>query len=193
MRPAALSTGGTLAALAILLAGCSDDSPGANVDPTGTQPPTAQGLPSDYEVPPIADPLDPGRFATEPCTLLTPAQRTEFGLPDTERNELAGTVECLLRPSGDTITTVQLKLQTGESLADVVAQCRGRNAPVACATWTPTTVEQYPAILDSGNLCRLMTGIADQTVLLVNDVAQPECRRATEITTAALAALREAS
>ena len=187
MRPSALKAGGILAALAILLAGCSDDSSAGDTDPT------APGLPSDYEVPPVTDPLDLGGFATDPCALLTPAQRTEFGLPDTERNELAGTVECLLHPSGDMITTVQLKLLIDESLADAVAQCRVQNAPAACATWTPTTVEGYPAILDSGNLCRLMTGIADRAVLLVNDVAQPECRRAIDITTAALAALREAS
>jgi hypothetical protein len=69
----------------------------------------------------------------------------------------------------------------------------GQNAPAACATWTPTTFERYPAVLDSGgDRCRLMTGVADQAVLLVNDVAQPECRRATEIATVALTTLREA-
>lgn len=192
MRSIALRTGGTLAALAVLLAGCSDGS--LDTDPTVTQPPAAPGLPSDYEVPPITEPLDPSRFATDPCTLLTPEQRVEFGLPDTEKNELAGTAECLLHPSGDTVITVQLQLMTDRGLADLVAQCRGQNAPAACATWTPTTVEQYPSVLDTGgNQCRLMTGVADQAVLLVNDVAQPECRRATEIATAALTTLREAS
>jgi hypothetical protein len=194
MRTVALWAGGTLAALAVLLAGCSDDSPDARADATVAQPSAGRGLPPDYEVPPIDDPLNPGRFATDPCALLTPEQRTEFDLPDTERNELSSTVECLLHPSGDAVTTVQLQLMTDRGLADLVAQCRVQNAPAACATWTPTAVEQYPAVLDSGgNQCRLMTGVANHAVLLVNDVAQPECPRATEIATAALTTLREAS
>ena len=126
-----------------------------------------------------------------PCAMLTPQQRTGFGLPDTEQNELVGTVDCLLHPAGDTVTTVQLQLMTDRGLTDLVAQCRGDNAPGACTTWKPTTVEQYPAILDTGDQCRLMVGVAEQAVLLVNDEAQPECRRATEIATTALTTLRE--
>lgn len=186
-----MRVGGALVTLAILLAGCADNP--LDTASTATQPPTASGLPPDYEVPSITDPLAPGRFATDPCALLAPEQRAEFGLPDTEQNELAGTAECLLHPSGDTVTTVQLQLMTDRGLTDLVAQCRGQNAPASCATWTPTTVEQYPAILDSGAQCRLMIGLADQAVLLVNDVAKPECQRATEIAKTALTTLREAS
>jgi hypothetical protein len=190
MKATLSQVGVALAALAVLLTGCSDDSGGAGADDlTGTE----SGLPSDYEVPPIADPLDPGRFAADPCALLTPEQRTEFGLPDTERNEFAGTVSCLLHSSGDTVTTVQLELMPDRGLPDMVAQCRGQNAPAACSTWAPTSVEQYPAVLDDGGLCRLMVGVAEQAVLLVNDVPEPECQRATEIATAALTTLREGS
>ncbi|HEY0450405.1 DUF3558 family protein [Actinophytocola sp.] len=179
-----------LAALVLLLAGCANEPAG---DPAVTQPPSASGLPSGYQVPAIADPLDPGRFAADPCALLTPGQRTELGLPDTERNELAGTVECLLHPSGDKVTTVQLQLMTDRGLADLVAQCRGDSAPAACATWAPSTVERYPAVLDTGGQCRLMVGVAEQAVLLVNDEKEPECRRASEIATTALTTLREGS
>lgn len=171
------------AALAVMLTACSEDA----VAPTGSE----TGLPSKYQVPVIADPLDPGRFAAEPCALLTPEQRNRFGLPDTEQKQLADTVECLLHPRGDSVTTVQLQLMTDRGLADLVAQCRGENAPKACTTWAPATVEQYPAVLDNGARCRLMVGVADQAVLLVNDVDEQECRRATGIATAALTTLRE--
>jgi hypothetical protein len=169
-------------ALALLLAGCSGES-----GDTGNPATTQSGLPSGYEVPPIGEPLNPGRFADDPCALLTAEARTGFGLPDTEEKELAGTAECLLHPAGDTVTTAQLQLMTDRGLADLVAQCRSAKA---CA-WTPTTVDQYPAVLDSGGQCRLMVGVAEQAVLLVNDVTQPECPRATEIATTALATLRE--
>ena len=183
-----------LAALAVLLAGCGGtdtqvDEP-AETESTVTAG-SPSGLPPEYGVPAIADPLDPGRFATDPCALLAPEQRSDLGLPGTEQEELAGTVECLLHPPGDTVTTVQLQLMTDRGLADLVAQCRGANAPAACTTWAPTTVERYPAILDSGRQCRLMVGVAEQAVLLVNDVAEPKCRRVTEIAAAALTTLRE--
>ncbi|OLF15701.1 hypothetical protein BU204_19980 [Actinophytocola xanthii] len=181
--------GGALAALAVVLVGCSADTGEGGADDPVVTP--SSGLPSDYEVPAIAEPLEPGRFADDPCGLLTAEQRAELDLPDTERTELGGTAECLLHPAGDRITTVQLQLMTDRGLADLVAQCRGDNAPAACATWAPNTVDRYPAIVDDGGQCRVMVGIAEQAVLLVNDLKQPECRRATEVATTALSTLRE--
>ena len=176
----------TLVALALLLASCADGA-GEAQNPE----PAQSGLPSAYEVPLITAPLDPGVFATDPCGLLTAEDRAGFGLPDTEQKELAGTVECLLHPDGDTVTTVQLQLMTDRGLTDLVAQCHGTNAPATCATWSPTTVQRYPAVMDDGGQCRIMVGVAEQAVLLVNDVTEPGCRRATEIATTALGNLRE--
>lgn len=181
-----------LAAFAVLLAagltGCAEEP---TDDPTVGTPTSVSGLPEDYEVPAVTDPLDPAPFAADPCALLTASQREGFGLPDTERQELAGDVECLLHPAGDTVTSVQLRLMTDRGLADLVAQCRTDNAPAACATWAPAEVETYPAVLDTGGQCRLMVGIAERAVLLVNDVAESKCPRATDIATAALTTLRE--
>jgi hypothetical protein len=52
-------------------------------------------------------------------------------------------------------------------------------------------VRRYPAIVDDGGQCRVMVGTAERAVLLVNDVQEPECRRATKIAATALATLRE--
>lgn len=182
MRAAAMT------ALALLLAGCAGGS--GDADSQVTAP---SGLPSGYTVPPVPAPLEPGRFAADPCALLTVEERTGFGLPDTERKELAGTVECLLHPSGDSLTTVQLQVMTDRGLADLVARCHAADAPAACATWAPDTVDGYPAVLDSGGQCRIMVGVAERAVLLVNDVAEPGCGRAGELAATALATLREES
>ena len=86
-------------------------------------------------MPAIVGALEPGPFAMEPCALLTEERRAELGLPDAERKERFGTFECLLHPSGDKITTVQLKLLLDQGLTGLVEGCRGEYAPASCKTW----------------------------------------------------------
>ncbi|MCT2583719.1 DUF3558 domain-containing protein [Actinophytocola gossypii] len=187
MRAAVISG---VAVVLLVLAGCADSEAG-QARPEAL--PTQTGLPADYEAPTIADPLEPGRFANDPCALLSEERRIELGLPDAERKERFGTFECLLHPPGDRITTVQVKLMLDRGLADLVEMCRGEYAPESCESWGPTEVERYPAILDTGGLCRLMTGVAERMVVLVVTLEEPGCRKATEISETAVATLRESA
>jgi len=174
----------------VLLAGCGGAEPATTPTATPTATPTEEptttraGLPDDYRVPDIADPLEPGVFLANPCSLLSVSQRAEVGLPVAEQSP--GVDTCVLGTERNPARPVELQILE-DSLVDLVDQCR---ADDTCATWTPTTVEEHPALLDTADACRLMVGLTDERTLVVNDLPESPCERAVTIAELSMEELR---
>jgi hypothetical protein len=168
-----------LAAVAVLTA-CSTGQP-------TSAPPTMM---STLDIPKVSKPLGIKDFATDPCGLLTDANRAELGLPTTAKDSTAchmytGPAE----PKPLAFLGVQVMADRG--LAAIYAQC-GTSASARCDTWALDSVNGYPLIRANGDTerkygsCKQFLGVSDQAVILINDVrtgqaTAPDCARSDRV------------
>lgn len=190
--------GATLAGV-LTICGCAASPDRADTSTRESTAPTE--APSSLVVPPVAQPLDVRAFVSDPCALLDDSQRRELGLPAASNGDDSGDSTCDLHVDPerkDPSNYLRLVVFADGGLADQYAQC----GTLDCSRWTTDGVGGYPVIratdemLSKYGSCKILLGVADDAVVAFIDVRTdraadgPDCERADQAATMALATLR---
>jgi hypothetical protein len=128
-------------ALAACTASKQEGPPSTTTTPEpSTTTPTSAGVPT---APRVTRPLDPGAYASDPCTSLTTAQRQALGITEARPGDIAiEGAECYF--SGESIETIAVVFA-----ANVDSGLSSRyyeNTVGAWAYWQPSELDGYPAL-----------------------------------------------
>jgi hypothetical protein len=150
----------------------------------------------------VDDPLDASRFLTDPCSVLTPAQLTTFGVSqpgnadtDSEIAKAAGPI-CTWHADPEIDSTIGVTWQSGNKngLADMY-RMRDR-----WKYFEETTVEGLPAVFNDsldnrdGGDCTISVGVSDTLTFRASETgvldADGACARAKQVAAAAVVTIR---
>jgi uncharacterized protein DUF3558 len=188
-----------------LLTGCASataGSPTAADEPrqTTSASPSPSHEPDRYGAPRVANPLDPTKFLSNPCTVIPPAQQPGLGF---SKPGEADTTTALGRaaPScdwgGEQRGSVAFLKANRNGLADLYRQ----NAISPWAYWEETSVEGYPAVFSSAadlrsrGICSLQVGLNDALVMDWDASGRPgsaQCDRAKQLAMVAVKTIKGA-
>ncbi|GAB3442518.1 DUF3558 domain-containing protein [Actinophytocola sediminis] len=195
---------------ATLLAACdSEASPPPPTSTTSSPTVTTTTFTPPAGVPRVANPLDGSTFEQDPCTSLTPAQRTQFDLGDgrlgTGQNPEQSDDNCTYfdhDPKTELLVYVNYYPDDGTGLTHRYKQHHDGQWP----EWEPTDVNGYPAVGFHYNPaepseCNLDVGISDTTVFNIKVLyyqwkglhGQDVCAEAKTIASAVLTTIKAAN
>lgn len=205
---------GTACAAAVGLAGCTTSAvgtptpaPGGSESPAPTSTESSESSvpssePETYGAPRVEDPVDASRFLTDPCSVLTPAQLTGFGVSTPGRGDTEGPIATTVGPlcgwTADTEipSTIGVAWQSGNEngLSDLY-RTRDRYE-----YFEETTVEGYPAVFndsidsrDEGD-CTISVGLSDALTFTAGEIGRLDavgaCARAEQVAAAAVVTMR---
>ncbi|SFW54069.1 DUF3558 domain-containing protein [Amycolatopsis australiensis] len=164
-----------LAALA--LAACSTTTGGtANPAPSSPQDSASSADGGGGNgAPKVSSPLDPGKLKSDPCSVLSPAQRSTLGLEDgTPRSTNAGT-SCAWVYQGDETRSSRIDIAADpntDGLAGIY-DLYAKGGKDQYEYWEPTDVSGYPAVyaatkdFRAQGQCKLLVGVTDTQAVQV--------------------------
>ncbi|MGH3759771.1 MAG: DUF3558 family protein [Actinophytocola sp.] len=161
-----------MAAVALVLAGCSQETPG-NASPGGNGDGT--GLPT-IPTEDTSEPAEPtetgggdsGTGDLQPCELLTSAEQSQLQLAAGTEDDIGGQRTCLFTASGSHTVSIGVADELG--LADVQS-----SGPA-----TPTTIGSHDAVQFTGGVssCAFALGVTDTSRVDVISAANGDEARA---------------
>lgn len=194
---------------ALALTACTTSSAGTPTSepgrPSSSSTGSAPSSDSDtYGAPRVENPLDATRFLNDPCSVLTPAQLTTFGVSrpgtgDTESPiaKAAGPI-CNWHADPGVDSTIGVTWQRGNKngLADLY-----RMRDEVTEYFIETTVSGYPAVfnspVDSRNdgHCGIAVGVSDTLTFTASESgtldAEGACARAKQVAAAVIVTMKE--
>lgn len=183
------------ASVVAVVSGCGGSAGGS----AGSPPMSSVGR---LDIPRVSEPLDVGRFATDPCALVGVSDRSALGLPDTSYDATENPAGCDLQVDGDRpdpVDYLRIVVTPDGGLRDVYAQCEVVKS-IDCSRWSLDSIDGYPVLRANGpeaehGVCRLYLGVADDAQIAIVDVRAaaadgPDCERADRSAADILATLR---
>lgn len=198
--------------IALTLASCSDsragmpvatDTPGGTIGPTPSSVETGATGGTRYGAPRVVQPLDAGKFLTQPCAALTTQQLGMFNLPTQGKPDTDSPIAKNSGPSckwinSDTATGVGLGFTIGNKngLADLY---RAHEEGKWTGYWEETTVSGYPGVFHdvtdarSRGSCNLAVGISETLAFRVGTdgrLKEQSCDFAKQVAAAVVATVK---
>lgn len=183
--------------------GCSTSKDGTPSPAADTGPSTRSQTESQNGAPKVADPIEAGRFVSNPCLALTSEQAKTLGATKPGKKETTGTIAETAGPScdwhnSDNLTSFSLGFLTGNEngLADLYLG----NKQGDFAYFEPVRVDGYPGVYasnidarDAGN-CGLNIGISEKLHFLIvtqgYEGKADSCGAARDVASAALKTMK---